>query len=84
MKQGIKNGLYQRVTNEIFIKDFYKWNEKILASKPFHILGNALCEPLKNFPFPLTLLLGMTGYHIPCLLVLIRFQHGMELKEHGQ
>ena len=26
----------------------------------------------------------MTGYHAPCLLVFIRFQHGMELKVHGQ
>ena len=57
-----------------------RWNGIILASKPFHVLGNALCEPLKNFPFPL----DSTGYHAPCLLVFVRFQHGMELKVHGQ
>ena len=71
-------------TNGILIKACYTWNKIILASKPFHVVGNALCEPLTNFPFPMTLLLGMTGYHVPCLLVFVRFQHGMELKVHGQ
>ena len=53
----------------------------ILASKHFHLHGNAFCEPLKNFPFPLTLFFDMTEYHVPCFLELVRTQSASSLKK---